>query len=215
MSHDPKHHRRTIRLQGYDYSQKGLYFITLCVQNRLCLFGHIENGIMILNKYGIIAENELLNTMKVRSNMLLETFQVMPNHIHCILEITHKIDKPDIVDADVGANCIRPENENCIRPENENCICQENENCIPQDSQKHESNSPERTIPRSPSQTVGAMVRGYKSAVTSQLITLGFAGKLWQVNYYEHIIRDAEDHERIANYIINNPARWKDDTFFT
>jgi putative transposase len=55
------HHRRSIRLKGYDYSQNGLYFITICCQNRICRFGHIENKKMILNEYGEIAYNEWEN----------------------------------------------------------------------------------------------------------------------------------------------------------
>lgn len=49
------HTRRSIRLKGYDYSQEGLYFITICVQDKICRFGHIENGKMIYNQYGTIA----------------------------------------------------------------------------------------------------------------------------------------------------------------
>lgn len=62
---------------------------------------------------------------------------------------------------------------------------------------------------QSPSQTVGAIVRGYKSAVSKQL---GFS--VWQRNYYEHIIRDANDHARIDDYIVSNPAQWLNDKFY-
>src|SRR5690606_7559324 len=53
-----KHHRRSIRLKGYDYSQAGLYFITICCQDRICRFGHIENSEMIINELGMVAYNE-------------------------------------------------------------------------------------------------------------------------------------------------------------
>ena len=57
MPYNPeKHKRKSIRLKGYDYSQAGLYFITICVKNRACLFGNIENGKMILNDAGKIIE---------------------------------------------------------------------------------------------------------------------------------------------------------------
>jgi putative transposase len=64
MEYNPAiHHRRSIRLKGYDYSQTGAYFITICTQNRECLFGDIvgANGIrpeMILNEYGKIVQDE-------------------------------------------------------------------------------------------------------------------------------------------------------------
>jgi hypothetical protein len=81
------HHRRSIRLKGYDHSQSGLYFITICCQNRICRFGHIENGKMILNEYGQVAYNEWYKTSELRPNVSLAKFQVMPNHIHGILRL--------------------------------------------------------------------------------------------------------------------------------
>ena len=82
------HTRRSIRLKGYDYSQEGLYFITICVQDKICRFGHIENGKMIYNQYGTIAHNEWINTPNIRTNIILHEFVIMPNHIHGIIEIT-------------------------------------------------------------------------------------------------------------------------------
>jgi REP element-mobilizing transposase RayT len=72
-----------------------------------------------------------------------------------------------------------------------------------------------KTPLRSPSQTVGAIVRGYKSSVTKRLGLLGFNGKLWQRNYYEHIIRNEQSYQNISNYIINNPAKWQADKFYS
>jgi hypothetical protein len=57
-----KHHRKSIRLKGYDYSQSGLYFITICCQDRICRFGKVENGMMVLNQFGEIAHNEWKKT---------------------------------------------------------------------------------------------------------------------------------------------------------
>jgi REP element-mobilizing transposase RayT len=70
------------------------------------------------------------------------------------------------------------------------------------------------TSPRSPSQTVGAIVRGYKSSVTKQLGLMGFVGKLWQRNYYEHIIRNEDSYQSLSEYVINNPLKWTDDKFY-
>ncbi|GAP68529.1 hypothetical protein BA6E_103218 [Bacteroidales bacterium 6E] len=64
---------------------------------------------------------------------------------------------------------------------------------------------------RGPSQTIGAIIRGYKSAVTCQL---GLNGGLWQRNYYESIIRDELSRQNITDYIIQNPAHWMDDQFY-
>lgn len=94
MKYNPNfHHRRLIRLKGYDYSQAGLYFITLLVKHREHLFGRIKNGIMCLNEYGAIAYNEWLRTPTLRPNVSLGELVVMPNHLHGIIVINHRFDE--------------------------------------------------------------------------------------------------------------------------
>ena len=88
MKYNPqKRHRRSIRLKGYDYSQAGAYFITICTKNRKCLFGQVVNGEMILNEMGQIAYDEWLKTPELRSNVSLDVFVIMPNHMHGIVVI--------------------------------------------------------------------------------------------------------------------------------
>ena len=89
--YNPKiHHRRSIRLKGYDYSQAGLYFVTICCQEKLCIFGDVKNGQMILNLYGQIAHEEWQRTEIIRNNCVLHEFIIMPNHIHGIIDILFK-----------------------------------------------------------------------------------------------------------------------------
>jgi len=98
MTYNPqKHHRHSIRLKGYDYSQAGLYFITICVQNRECLFGEIvgastrddqnTDGEMILNDAGKMVRSEWIKLPERFTNIALHEYIVMPNHFHAILEI--------------------------------------------------------------------------------------------------------------------------------
>lgn len=84
--HD-KHHRRSIRLSVYDYSQNGAYFVSICTKNRECLFGEIEKGEMRLNDAGQIVFEEWMKTAEIRSNIELDACVVMPNHIHGIIVI--------------------------------------------------------------------------------------------------------------------------------
>lgn len=91
------HHRRSIRLKGYDYAQAGLYFITICCQNRACLFGDVVDGKMILNDAGKIANDCWLEIPNHFPNEVLHEYIVMPNHIHGIIEF-------------VGANNYSPHN---------------------------------------------------------------------------------------------------------
>jgi len=168
------HHRRSIRLKGYDYSQAGFYFITICVQDRASLFGEIENGKMKLNEYGKIAHNEWKRTPEIRPNVELGAFIIMPNHMHGIIHIICRgvLNSPD-----------------------NRGVC--------------------NTPLLSPSQTIGAIVRGYKSSVTKQLGLLNLNQKIWQRNYYVHIINKNQSYQNISNYIVNNPAKWNGDKFYT
>ena len=88
--------RQSIRLKNYDYSQEGSYFITLVTQDRIHLFGKIEDGKMILNTVGKILEEEWGNTIELRPNISLGEFIIMPDHMHMIITITAQMKKKTI-----------------------------------------------------------------------------------------------------------------------
>ncbi len=188
------HDRKSIRLKGYDYAQEGLYFLTFCCHNRKRHFGKVENGLMILNQYGQIAFDEWLKTPTIRPNVELGEFVIMPNHVHGIVRLTGRGELHSPLESAYELPCNPP--GECNPPGGFN--------------PPGECNSPLR----SPSQSIGAIVRGYKSAVTKQLGLMGFDEKLWQRNYYDRIIRDENAHQRISDYILNNPAKWQKDKFF-
>jgi REP element-mobilizing transposase RayT len=100
--------RKTLRLKNYDYSSEGYYFITICTYKFINFFGEVINGAMILNDFGEIADTELLKTMKIRHNVLIEHYVIMPNHIHAIIQITEK----------VGAYCDTPLQKQFRSPKN-------------------------------------------------------------------------------------------------
>ena len=199
------HHRHSIRLKGYDYSRAGLYFITICINRRgnpLWLpYGNIANGKMILNDAGKMVENEWLALPGRFKNIELHEYIVMPNHFHAILEI-------------VGATHVVAQNNVIAQNGND-----ENDRGQPQGiAPTATANSINVAVN---DKTVGDMVGAFQSIVTVNYIrgvkTLGwqpFNGKLWQRNYWEHIIRDEQSHNRISEYIINNPAKWSTDKFF-
>lgn len=86
MIDDPaKHHRRSIRLKGYDYSQPGAYYVTVCTQNRTCLLGGVVDGVMRLNEYGEIVARTWNDLPNHNPHIELDAFVVMPNHVHGIL----------------------------------------------------------------------------------------------------------------------------------
>ncbi len=82
-------YRQSIRLKGYDYSQPGFYFITICTKNRAHVFGKINNGVMHLNEYGRVAKKEWIRTEGLRFNVIIDAYIIMPNHMHGIIEISH------------------------------------------------------------------------------------------------------------------------------
>jgi len=95
MSFAPEsHHRKSIRLKGYDYTQAGAYYVTICVQNRLCLFGSISESVFIPSAAGIMIKAVWKEMPFNYEGLELGAFVVMPNHIHAII---------NIIDSYVGA----------------------------------------------------------------------------------------------------------------
>ncbi len=188
------YHRCSIRLKGYDYSQPGLYFITIVTKNREHLFGEIKNGKMILNEAGKHTEKCWLEIPMHYPNTVLHAYIIMPNHIHGIIEIA---------DSPVGANNHSPD-----YPSNNMGAYDYTPLRSPQ------STPPSRF--ESPSRTIGSIIRGFKIGVT-KWFREHFPDKypkgtsIWQRNYWDHIIRDETEYNRIVRYIVNNPKNWKCD----
>jgi putative transposase len=96
-----KHHRRSIRMKDYDYSQPGAYFVTLSSYGRDCLFGEIVDGVMILSPSGKIGEQEWLRLERRSPTVTLDEVVIMPDHLHGIIMIQ---DKPTNEDALLQSN---------------------------------------------------------------------------------------------------------------
>jgi len=175
-------------MKGYDYSQEGLYFITVCIDDKKCLFGKIkpadEIGVqsmneMILNDAGKIANECWLQIPLHFPDVILHQHIVMPNHIHGILEITKS-----------GAVGVENERNQNIEPRRQNEY--------------------QKIIPRS----IGSIVRGFKTGVTKWFRNNTDIVDVWQRNYYEVVIRNEQSYDQIADYILNNPGNWKNDDLF-
>jgi REP element-mobilizing transposase RayT len=182
------HHRKSIRLKGYDYSQNGLYFITICTYNRECLFGEIINKKMILNDAGKIANECWLKIPEHFPDAVLHEHVVMPNHVHGIIELAGPVAAGD---------------ENAVGVQNFEPLQPPTPPPPPQNQFQH-------IIPRS----MGSIVRGYKIGVTKFFRDNTDIYHVWQRNYHEHIIRTEQSYWRISEYIINNPDVWENDKFF-
>ena len=186
-----KHNRKSIRLKGYDYSQAGLYFITICCQNKVHLFGNVINKQMILNDAGKMIEkwfNELQNKFP---DIKCHEMVVMPNHIHFIIENI----------GSVGADlCVCPNDSNFPKTEKR----------VSEILGEHAGSPLHRVLQWFKTMSTNEYIRGVKNNNW-----IPFDGKLWQRNYWEHIIRNDQSYQKISDYIINNPSKWNDDTLFT
>jgi REP element-mobilizing transposase RayT len=194
MQSRDSHHRRSIRLQGYDYSQAGAYFVTICTQGRACLFGGIENDVMALNGYGGVVRDEWLKTAEIRAEIQTGEFVVMPNHFHGIVIIN---------ESSVGAIRELPEQAGAVIAV----------------GAIHESplQSPPRLNPVGRQQrrqmTLSKIIGRFKMLAAKRIneIRQSPGVPVWQRNYYEHVIRNEADHGQIAEYIADNPRRWEVD----
>ena len=179
-----KYRIKSSRLEGYDYSQSGLYFITICTDIHEHYFGGIVDGIMQLSEIGIIANDEWHEFSNHRDNVNTHEFVVMPNHIHGIIEIV------DIDNTRNGRDDARIVSTKSLQK--------------PIDLQM-------KKISPKPG-SLGRIVGAYKSAVSKFAHRAGYEFN-WQSRYYDHIIRDYKSYNRISEYIKNNPENWKEDRF--
>jgi len=239
------HHRGSTRLPGYDYSKKGLYFITICTHEKMPAFGFIENAIMHLNDAGRVAKKCWLDIPVHYPNVVLHDFIIMPDHIHGIVELvnngrdrqhgrivghTGMVGGQNIEPVWLGVggvpdNCMRSDvrvQNNVVGVQNNVVGVQNNvvgvQNFEPlrsepqppsqcrQHPKNHKQHENQKIIPRS----VGSIIRGYKIGVTKWFRENQMGSRIWQRNYYEHIIRDDQSYDRISKYIIDNPCKWID-----
>ena len=82
-----RHHRRSLRLRGYDYASPGAYFVTLSTHDRACLFGDVVGGVMSMNDAGCIVADECHRTATIRNGVSMDQYVVMPNHFHGIVAL--------------------------------------------------------------------------------------------------------------------------------
>jgi putative transposase len=157
MKYDPNfHHRQSIRLNGYDYSKSGAYFITICTHEREYLFGDIVDEIMELNTFGDIVRSHWQQLSQYYPNLIMDESIVMHNHLHGIIIL---------------------------------------------------ESSTENT------RFISEIIRGFKTFSAKAINKeRGLHGvPVWQRNYYDRIIRNELELDRVRQYIINNPQNWDTD----
>ena len=171
------HKRRSIRLRGYDYSQVGGYFVTICSWQKECLFGDVIKEENKLNELGIIVKECFENIPNRFRNTEVDRFVIMPNHIHVIIIISKSVGK-----SNVGAIHELP---------------LQHEPSIQYRKQRRQMLLPK---------IMGWLKMNSAKAINQIRDTSGRS--VWQRNYYERIIRNEKELNRIREYIWNNPLQW-------
>ncbi len=202
MTYNPDiHHRRSIRLKGYDYTKAGAYFVTLCTQNKVCFFGEVFDGAITLNAAGQMIDAVWHEIPKFYPGIKIDVFQIMPNHIHGILVF-------------VGAGP-------CACPDSEpgSSVLKKG----PKIAKKTEpGQEPGQAQGPAPTLSVSDVVHRFKTMTTKKYIDgvkndnwSSFDQKLWQRNYYEHIIRNEGEWHKVREYITSNPMKWETDQAYS
>ncbi len=179
MSPINEHHRRSIRLPGYDYTHPGAYFVTICTHQRESLFGDVVDGEMRLNEFGEIVREEWFQTAKIRPNVELrdDEFVVMPNHIHGIIWIVDIVGATRRVAPTTTTRQVAPM-----------------------------ASEPRGPVPGSIGAIIGQFKSIVTKRIN--ILRAAPGAPVWQRNYYEHIIRNEHALNAIRQYIHDNPARW-------
>ncbi len=166
--------RKTTRLKHYDYSQEGAYYVTVCVNGYKCVFGDVQNDKMVLNSAGKAVRFIWLDLSQHNTNIELDEFIVMPNHIHGIIKIVGAGSKPALNMSRAGLE------------------------------------------PAPTKYGLFEIVRQFKTFSAKRVNAIRNCPgiRLWQRNYYEHIIRSESELTRIREYIINNPTQWRNDKYY-
>src|SRR4030095_4507850 len=187
--------RQSIRLRGYDYSKIGTYFVTICTQNRECVFGRVVNEKIALNSMGAMVMETWIQIPENYPDIITDEFIIMPNHIHGIIIMNHE---------PVGAG----------------------PRACPSHVEKSTHHNYETTGTNKNGQPQGVaptfslpdVVHRLKSLTTAKYRKMmqenscpPYPRRLWQRNYYEHIIRNEGDLYKIREYIRNNPMNWEMD----
>jgi putative transposase len=218
-----KYRIASARAQWWDYGWNGAYFVTICTQNREHFFGEISNGEMILSPMGAMANilwHEIPNQFGYAT---LGDFVVMPNHIHGILIL----DKPD------GGNQNQTNGSNGIDDVNGILAIDAidaNDAANVETRLIASLQTTEQTIEQNQNLVNTGGFAGHKNPMVNDNVSRiirWFKGRssfeirktqtdfAWQSRFHDHIIRNDVQYQRISDYIINNPANWQEDKFYS
>lgn len=209
--------RRSVRLQGYDYAQAGVYFVTVVTQRRACLFGEVVDQEMQLNDAGTMVRQVWLKLPDRFPGIATDEFVGMPNHVHGIININEPVGAP-LVGAQDAAAQSETTSEIHHRATTRVAPTQYQNTAGPREATiGNTSRAATRAAPTANRRHgLGEIVGAFKSLTTVAYVRgvkkqrwTPFSGKLWQRNYFEHVVRSEESLDKLRRYVRDNPARWE------
>lgn len=204
------------RAQFWDYSSPANYFITICINERKCILGNIVDGKMVLSKFGEIVELEIKKISEYHKRIILDTWTVMPNHIHLIVSLgDYDFDNgiSSVGDIDNNGNdVIIVEKIHHVEKIHEFSLRNPNDLRNPN---KPTTDKIKQYRKQRRKMLIPKILGKFKQQTSKQINILRNTPEIknWQHDYHDHIIRNDGEYERIKNYIINNPKKWKEDKF--
>ena len=199
------YHRRSVRLKGYGYTRAGAYFVTIVTRNRECLFGAVEAGNIRLSPSGEVVDQCLGELKQHFPGLTLDIYVVMPNHLHAVLVLPDRAGRGPFGPCQRRGEALAQRSFDIAAIQADASPLQEM-----QGKGQEPGLGPKGTQPGS----LGAIIQNFKSVSSRRVNSLrrDLAAPVWQRNYYDRIIRDADELDRIRQYIADNPARWDEDT---
>jgi REP element-mobilizing transposase RayT len=195
-----KYRAETTRLKGWDYARDGYYFITVCIKNRVCLLGDVVDGTMKLNEYGKIVKDCWFDLPNHYSNIKLDAFCIMPNHIHGIIIINNG-------NVDTG---FKPVSTPVPKPSG---IVDTGFKPV---STTTPHTAPHTTPPPKKRHGLFEFVRALKTFSARRINELrkSVGDEVWQSRFHDRIVRNNNALQRIRYYIENNPKAWQHDKHY-
>ncbi len=191
-----KYRVESTRLKHWNYSNNGMYFITICTDKMMNYFGKIVDEKVILNKFGKYVEHCWTDIPNHFKYVNIDEFVIMPNHIHGIIGIDNPNDSFSNDDNSVVETRHALSNN--------------------KNSTKETGHALSLQHPRFRNQgknSISAMVGSFKSAVTKYANKNNIPFK-WQSRFYDRVIRDENELNNIRDYIISNPEQWEKDKYY-
>ncbi|MEI6684375.1 MAG: transposase [Bacteroidota bacterium] len=204
-----KYRVESTRLPGYDYSGDGYYFVTICVKDRGFYLGFVRDGNMYLNEYGMIVQQCWFDLPNHYTNLRLDEFVVMPNHIHGIMVIDNAGTGGDNTHTDRDNGQVETGFKPVSTVDSPHHVARN-----APDSPNHVArNAPDSHTPIPGNHGLFEFVRALKTFSSRQINSVrGTKGRaVWQSRFYDRIIRDEEALQRVRSYIRNNPKAWSHD----